>query len=372
MAVLRRDHGRDHAARVDRLDAPPLIRTGQTVEVPPRDAVLRGDDAGARPQQRREQRRPRPRSCTPSARGTRCRPDRSRPGSSVACGCAWKSPRGLSTVTPRSRMAARCSPRAIRWTSAPPRSSAAPTYAPIAPAPTTATFTRRPPARPGSAAGSCPSAPSGSRGRIVTRTGRLNAARRSAQYEVSSRGVASPLEHDDDAHLLAVLLVRHRVGRRLGDRGMGEQHVLDLVGRDLLSGPVDQLLHPAHQREVAVGTEPARRRRCGTSRRGTRPPSPRDCRGTRRRRTGRAPRPRPPRPPAPAASRRRARRPRCRSPSPTVPGRRSRGRQRVGRHLMRRLGHPVRLDERDADRFLVAPPQAVGSGAEQDRTKRRR
>ena len=66
-----------------------------------------------------------------------------------------------------------------------------------------------------------PVGPFGISGRIVTRAGRLNAARRSAQCAVSSLGVASPLEHDDDAHLLAVLLVGHRVRRRLGDRGMG-------------------------------------------------------------------------------------------------------------------------------------------------------
>src|SRR5215469_13007858 len=65
-------------------------------------------------------------------------------GSSVAWGWARKSPRGLMTVTPSRLMAARCSPRATRWTSAPPRCRAAPTYAPIAPAPTTATLIRPP------------------------------------------------------------------------------------------------------------------------------------------------------------------------------------------------------------------------------------
>src|SRR6202034_3458499 len=34
-----------------------------------------------------------------------------------------------------------------------------------------------------------------------------------------------------------------------------EQHFLDLVGRDLLPGPVDELLHPADQGEVAVRAE---------------------------------------------------------------------------------------------------------------------
>ena len=59
--------------------------------------------------------------------------------SSVAATCAEKSPRSDFTSTPpRSRIAARCGPRAISVTSAPPRASDAPTYAPIAPAPTTA------------------------------------------------------------------------------------------------------------------------------------------------------------------------------------------------------------------------------------------
>ena len=48
-------------------------------------------------------------------------------GSSLASGCAWKSPRGLSTVTPLLRSAARWAPRAISATSVPPRASAAPT-----------------------------------------------------------------------------------------------------------------------------------------------------------------------------------------------------------------------------------------------------
>ena len=61
-------------------------------------------------------------------------------GSSVAGGCASKSPRSDSTRTPFLRSASRCAPRAIRCTSVPPRARAAPTYAPIAPAPSTATL----------------------------------------------------------------------------------------------------------------------------------------------------------------------------------------------------------------------------------------
>src|SRR5215210_1121532 len=64
-------------------------------------------------------------------------------GSSVAGGCASKSPRSERTFTPLRRMASRFSPRAIRDTSVPPRARAAPTYAPMAPAPRTATLMRR-------------------------------------------------------------------------------------------------------------------------------------------------------------------------------------------------------------------------------------
>src|SRR5262249_2280218 len=72
------------------------------------------------------------------------------------------------------------------------------------------------------------------------------------------RGPPGPVPEDDhNAYLLAVLLVRHRVGRRLGDRRMAEQHGLHLVRRDLLAGPVDQLLDAAHQGQVPVRAEPA-------------------------------------------------------------------------------------------------------------------
>ena len=53
----------------------------------------------------------------------------------VAKTLAVKSPSGLRTTTPRSRIAARCGPRAMSATSSPARLSLAPKYAPIAPAP---------------------------------------------------------------------------------------------------------------------------------------------------------------------------------------------------------------------------------------------
>src|SRR5262249_39091036 len=100
-----------------------------------------------------------------------------------------------------------------------------------------------------------PVGPFGISARIVTRAGRLNAAIGAVCGEFTGSGLAA--EHDNDTHLLSVLLVRHGVRRRLGDRGMGEQHVLYLVWRDLLTGPVDQLLHPAYQGEVAIRAERA-------------------------------------------------------------------------------------------------------------------
>ena len=156
-------------------------------------------------------------------------------------------------------MTARCSPRAIRCTSVPPRSSAAPTYAPIAPAPRTATFIR--PSsfvhQPGQVAAlDLARRPlrdfgqDGDPGRPFERGETVHAV----GNELPGGDLGAP-EHDDDAYLLAVRFVRHRVGRCLGDCGMAEQHVLHFVRRDLLPGPVDQLLQPAYQRQVAIRAE---------------------------------------------------------------------------------------------------------------------
>src|SRR5882672_2980573 len=61
-------------------------------------------------------------------------------GSSVALGCAAKSPISPRTLTPCSCIARRCGPRAIRVTSSPALVNMAPANAPMAPAPTMANF----------------------------------------------------------------------------------------------------------------------------------------------------------------------------------------------------------------------------------------
>ena len=116
------------------------------------------------------------------------------------------------------------------------------------------------------------------------------------------------------------------------------------------------------QGEVAVGREHARSRPCGTSRRGSSPRSPRDWRDSRRRRRGRArtPRRRPPAgsaPPVVVEDRDlRARRPSHRARAALA------RRQRVGGHLVRRLGHAVGLDERQRE-AVARRPASAGPGA---------
>src|SRR5437879_3271405 len=63
--------------------------------------------------------------------------------SSVHGGCATKVSSASRTSTPRSRMAARCAPRATRVTSTPARAMRAPRKAPVAPAPTMTIFIAR-------------------------------------------------------------------------------------------------------------------------------------------------------------------------------------------------------------------------------------
>jgi hypothetical protein len=116
--ALRRDGRRDGTARVDGLDLAAGVRAVDAVEVPPRDAVLGGDDGGVLPEERVQQ--------VSGPRNTKSTGPISA-GSSVAGGCASKSPRSDRTFTPFWRMASRFSPRAMRDTSVPPRARAAPT-----------------------------------------------------------------------------------------------------------------------------------------------------------------------------------------------------------------------------------------------------
>ena len=164
---------------------------------------------------------------------------------------------------------------------------------------------------------------------------------------VDSRVVDDHGRRDD----LAPLRVRDPVGDRLADRRVREQRLVDLARGDLLAAAVDQLLEPAVEREIAVG-EGARGRRCGTSRRGTTPRSPPRCRGSRRPRPARAPTTSPAAPGGDRLPVLVEDRDLGAGRTPTVPARRSRRRQRVARHLVRRLGHAVGLDDRHAEALL--------------------
>ena len=182
------------------------------------------------------------------------------------------------------------------------------------------------------------------------------------------------------ATLLAPLGVGHADHRRLGDGGMGDQHVLDLAGREVLGAAHDDVVEAAVEEEEAVLVERSRRRWSGTSRRR----SARCDRGTRPRPARRGRRSRPARPvPAAACRRRRG------SPArPTAAaGRPSRAGAHAGRrwrsrprwssgveHRDRRagLGEPVGVDEVDVgqrrhrplDELDRHPAAAVGEVAQ--------
>ena len=127
--------------------------------------------------------------------------------------------------------------------------SAAPTYAPIAPAPRTAILIARRSARPGAAAGPCRSAPSGSRRASAIARGTLNGASRLARSSARAvLGAASCRQHDGGRRRA------RRTSRRDAAKatasataGCCEQRLLDLVRRDLLAAAVDQLLDPARR-----------------------------------------------------------------------------------------------------------------------------
>jgi len=138
------------------------------VEVPPWDAVLRGNNAGAGSQQRSyEVAGRRQCSCTPSIRGTRCRPVRSSAGIGSRMGMGVEiaaraengdaaAPHGLQVLAPRDQVDVRAASARV------PRNVRADCPRP----PTTATFTDPPGARV--AGCTLPVGPFGISGRIVT------------------------------------------------------------------------------------------------------------------------------------------------------------------------------------------------------------
>ncbi len=221
-------------------------------------------------------------------------------GSSVAGGCAWKSPRGLmhrhAALAQRRQLRAARDQRDVGAAARERRADVG---------------ADGPGAEHGDLHGSCsasrrrwtlPVGPLGIASSTCTRTGTLKAARRSPQCARSASSADRRARDHDRADRLAVLRVGHREGHGLDDLGVREQRILDLVRRDLLAAAVDQLLDAAGQREVAVRARAAPSRPCGTSRRGSWPPWPRDWRDRSRPRQGRARRPRPRRRRSAAAS----------------------------------------------------------------------
>jgi hypothetical protein len=66
---------------------------------------------------------------------------------------------------------------------------------------------------------------------------------------------AARREHGVQADGFTQPLVRHRNGRGLADRRIGEQHVLDLLGGNVLAAADDQiLLATRDQQSIAVTT----------------------------------------------------------------------------------------------------------------------
>ena len=152
---------------------------------------------------------------------------------------------------------------------------------------------------------------------------------------------------------------------------MSEQHLIDLARRDFLAAAIDQLLETSRQAQVAFGVdtalvtgpEPAVGERLALAdgiafvarhdvRAANHDLAASHLRGRIR----------------PGASMIAMSGPAAR---PTDPGLRTARRQRVARHLMRRLRHAIRLDHRRTETSSRARPgRAAGSAADEDRMSR--
>ena len=47
----------------------------------------------------------------------------------------------------------------------------------------------------------------------------------------------------------------HGKSRGLGDCRMGQQHLIDFPGRDLLAAAIDNFLDPARDKQIAIGVQ---------------------------------------------------------------------------------------------------------------------
>ena len=65
---------------------------------------------------------------------------------------------------------------------------------------------------------------------------------------------APAMQDDGGADILAEPRMRHGERRRLAHRGMSQQRLLDVVGRDLLAAAIDDLLGATDDREEALSS----------------------------------------------------------------------------------------------------------------------
>ena len=164
----------------------------------------------------------------------------------------------------RPQVLAACDQRHV----APPRASAAPTYAPIAPAPRTANLIDRRSGgdRPSASVGPCRSRSSGSRPGVDL-VGDLERGQRLARVASELVGRRPRRSGRRPRRRSAVLGSSTPKHDRLGDVRVREQDGLDLVRRDVLAAADDHLLTPPAKLAGSPSLEDAAGRRCGTSRR---------------------------------------------------------------------------------------------------------
>ena len=87
------------------------------------------------------------------------------------------------------------------------------------------------------------------------------------EFDQLGLGRAHRLERDEGRAHLAEPRVRHAHDLRGRDRGMREQHLLDLGRRDVLAADAEHVLGAADHAQAAVVGRARRRRRCAASRR---------------------------------------------------------------------------------------------------------
>src|SRR5437870_13659771 len=85
--------------------------------------------------------------------------------------------------------------------------------------------------------------------------GHFEIGQASAAECLQSLGVRVALEHHGCPDFFTILGVRYAEGCRLSDRGMLQEHVVDLGGCDFFSTSIDQFLDAPRQSKLAVVIE---------------------------------------------------------------------------------------------------------------------